>query len=85
MTDSSPDGVRSKAILLKTATPDFLEFIGNGKRYAVPPYQRHYSWDEENWDGLWNDILALVIIKKINDLAQSGIDADAHRQRSAAL
>ena len=111
MTDSSPDSNRSKAILLKTATPDFLEFIGNGKRYAVPPYQRDYSWDEENWDDLWNDIqaqaadassrhymgaivvqaksdreflvidgqqrlatlsiLALVLIKKLNDLSQA--------------
>jgi hypothetical protein len=48
-----------KAILLKTATPDFLEFVGNGKLYAVPPYQRDYSWEEEHWDDLWNDILAL--------------------------
>jgi hypothetical protein len=125
MTDSSPNGVRSKAILLKTATPDFLEFIGNGKRYAVPPYQRDYSWDEEHWDDLWNDILAqaadassrhymgaivvqaksdreflvidgqqrlatlsilaLVIIKKLNELVLAGIDADDNRQRSAAL
>jgi len=60
MSDQSEAAIRSgKAILLKTATPDFLEFVGNGKRYAVPPYQRDYSWDEEHWDDLWNDILAL--------------------------
>ncbi len=33
--------------------------MGNGKRYAIPPYQRDYSWCEEHWDDLWNDILAL--------------------------
>lgn len=56
-----PDGTprSSRAILLKTATPDFLEFVGNGKRYAVPAYQRDYSWDDEHWDDLWNDILSL--------------------------
>lgn len=60
MNSDSEKAARSgRAILLKTATPDFLEFVGNGKRYAVPSYQRDYSWDEEHWDDLWNDILAL--------------------------
>ncbi len=60
MNDPSEAGYRAdRAIQLKTATPDFLEFVGNGKRYAVPPYQRDYSWDEEHWDDLWNDILVL--------------------------
>ena len=59
MSDSQATTSRTgRSILLKTATPDFLEVVGNGKRYAVPPYQRDYSWDEENWDDLWNDILA---------------------------
>lgn len=30
--------------------------IGNGKSYRVPPYQRDYSWDREDWEDLWNDI-----------------------------
>ena len=59
MSDSQATTSRTgRSILLRTATPDFLEVVGNGKRYAVPPYQRDYSWDEENWDDLWNDILA---------------------------
>ena len=57
--DSEKAARSGRAILLKTATPDFLEFVGNGKRYAVPSYQQDYSWDEEHWDDLWNDILAL--------------------------
>ena len=56
---NEPTGRTSKSILLKTATPDFLEFVGNGKKNAIPPYQRDYSWGEEHWDDLWNDILAL--------------------------
>lgn len=44
---------------LNTATINFLELIGNGKTYKVPPYQRDYAWTEAEWDDLWNDILEL--------------------------
>jgi len=114
-----------KSILLRTATPDFLEFVGNGKRYSVPPYQRDYSWDDEHWDDLWNDILALtedpgsrhymgaivvqaksdreflvidgqqrlatlsilalVIIGKLKQLAESGVDPESNLERSVGL
>lgn len=47
------------ATMLNTRTVSFLELIGNGKHYRVPPYQRDYSWTEEQWEDLWNDILAL--------------------------
>ncbi len=44
---------------LNTVTVNFLELIGNGKAYKVPPYQRDYAWMEAEWDDLWNDILEL--------------------------
>ena len=44
---------------LNTRTINYLELIGNGKSYRVPPYQRDYSWSEEEWDDLWNDIVEL--------------------------
>lgn len=47
------------ATMLNTRTISFLELIGNGKHYRVPPYQRDYSWTEEQWEDLWNDMLAL--------------------------
>jgi len=28
----------------------------SGKVFRVPDYQRNYSWDEDNWEDLWNDI-----------------------------
>ena len=46
----------AKRDLFETARVLFLELIGNGKRYRVPPYQRDYSWGEEQWEDLWNDI-----------------------------
>lgn len=30
--------------------------IGNGKSYQVPIYQRDYSWNNDDWEDLWNDI-----------------------------
>jgi uncharacterized protein DUF262/uncharacterized protein DUF1524 len=45
--------------LLNTRTANFLDLLGNGKSYRVPPYQRDYSWEEEQWEDLWNDIIAL--------------------------
>lgn len=45
--------------LLETNTVSFSELLGNGRLYQVPPYQRDYSWREENWEDLWNDILDL--------------------------
>ena len=48
-----------KTNLLNTRTTNFLELVGNGRFYRVPPYQRDYSWTEEQWEDLWNDILEL--------------------------
>lgn len=45
--------------LLDTKTLSFNEIIGNGKIYKVPPYQRDYSWEEDNWEDLWTDILSI--------------------------
>lgn len=45
--------------LLKQAQPTFGELAGNGKNYEVPPFQRDYSWDKEEWEDLWLDLLAL--------------------------
>ena len=45
--------------LLDTRTNNFGGLIGNGKIYRVPIFQRDYAWQEENWEDLWQDILAL--------------------------
>ncbi len=45
--------------ILATQTVNYLELIGNGKIYKVPPYQRNYSWTEEQWEDLWNDLFEL--------------------------
>ncbi len=30
--------------------------FSNGNRYFVPKFQRDYSWEEEQWNDLWDDI-----------------------------
>lgn len=41
-----------------TAKPVTLaEVLSNGKRYIVPPFQRDYAWDTDEWSELWADIL----------------------------
>lgn len=115
----------AKSIHLETRTSNFLELLGNGKRYRVPPYQRDYSWTEENWDDLWSDIqtvhpnasdrhymgtlvietqndrdyvvidgqqrlatlsiLALVIIRRLMDLAAAGVESEDNRERAESL
>ncbi|MCM1982506.1 DUF262 domain-containing protein [Lyngbya confervoides] len=45
--------------LLDTRTTSFGDLIGNGKIYRVPLFQRDYSWKEENWEDLWQDILII--------------------------
>lgn len=49
----------AKTILLETRTVNFLELVGNGKSFRVPAYQRDYSWQEEQWEDLWNDLAEL--------------------------
>ena len=49
----------AKSNVLNTNTINYLDLIGNGKRYRVPPYQRDYSWSEEQWEDLWNDLMEL--------------------------
>ena len=31
-------------------TITYSDLMGNEKIYYVPPYQRDYSWEEEEWD-----------------------------------
>jgi hypothetical protein len=50
----------AKTNLLNTRTANLQELIGNGKIFRVPPFQRDYSWHEEHWEDLWNDIQALI-------------------------
>lgn len=42
--------------LLGTNTVNLKAIFGGSNIYRVPIFQRDYSWDEDHWDDLWNDI-----------------------------
>ncbi len=44
---------------LEARSVSYLELIGNGRSFSVPPAQRDYSWNVEQWGDLWSDILNL--------------------------
>ena len=52
--------------LLETSTVSLSDVIGNSKTYTVPPYQRDYSWKKDQWEDLWNDIIAIESIGKVH-------------------
>lgn len=41
---------------MDTKTVNLNDILGNGKIYRVPQFQRDYSWEQDNWEDLWNDI-----------------------------
>ena len=43
-----------------TTNSTFRQLFGNGLSYRVPPFQRDYSWTEDEWDDLWQDIVGLL-------------------------
>jgi len=47
------------AKLLKQEQPTFGSLVGNGRTFEVPAFQRDYSWDKEEWEDLWLDLMAI--------------------------
>ncbi len=43
-----------------TSNLTFRKLMGNGLAYRVPMFQRDYSWTEQEWDDLWQDIVAML-------------------------
>jgi hypothetical protein len=43
-----------------THNDTFRKLMGNGLSYVVPRFQRDYSWDSEQWEELWVDLVATI-------------------------
>ena len=43
-----------------TVTGNFSSIISNSRRFFVPKFQRDYSWNNEQWDDLWQDIETMI-------------------------
>ena len=48
------------AMNFNTSNNTLRQLLGNGLMYRVPPFQRDYSWTPNEWDDLWQDIVALM-------------------------
>ena len=44
---------------LSTSSESFRQLLSSDRNYVVPPFQRDYSWEEEQWQDLWHDLVAL--------------------------
>lgn len=43
-----------------TRNDTYRKLMGNGLTYRIPPFQRDYSWTEEEWEDLWMDLLGTL-------------------------
>ena len=43
-----------------TITDNFSSILSNNRYFIVPKFQRDYSWESEQWDDLWQDILTML-------------------------
>lgn len=114
------------AVNFNTSNQTLRQLLGNGLTYRVPRFQRDYSWTQDEWEDLWQDIketirpggepahymgylvlqsqdnrsfdvidgqqrlttlslLALAVLKCLQELADSGVDTDDNRRRVEQL
>lgn len=114
------------AINFATANQTLRQLLGNGLTYHVPQFQRDYSWTQDDWENLWQDIqetlrpggepahymgylvlqsqdarsfavidgqqrlttlslLALAVLKNLQELADAGTDSENNRRRMEQL
>ncbi|AUX17391.1 DUF262 domain-containing protein [Flavobacterium columnare] len=45
--------------LMTPSTSSLSGLMGNGLRFEIPKFQRDYSWEAEQWDDLWLDLISL--------------------------
>jgi len=52
--------IRTVAATVMKPDQTTLDRLLSGKVLRIPEYQRDYSWEEQNWEPLWNDIIAVT-------------------------
>ncbi len=60
MNELSPINKAQKKIdknLFESVPVDIGTLLGNGQKFNVPIFQRNYTWDKDNWQELWDNIL----------------------------
>ncbi|MGH8581488.1 MAG: DUF262 domain-containing protein [Gammaproteobacteria bacterium] len=49
------------ALNFNTSNQTLRQIFGNGLTYQVPRFQRDYSWEQDQWDDLWQDAQEVLI------------------------
>lgn len=49
---------------MDTGLTNLKDLVIGDRTFQIPIYQRNYSWEEKQWDDLWNDLLYLKADKK---------------------
>jgi uncharacterized protein with ParB-like and HNH nuclease domain len=44
---------------MKASETSLRNLLEGGKQFQIPLFQRPYSWKEENWETLWEDLMSL--------------------------
>lgn len=70
----------ARSTLLNTDTEDLKELLSNGKSYEVPPYQRDYSWKQEHWEDLWEDLLSIENTKEDHYMGALVLESGERKQ-----
>ncbi len=70
----------ARSTLLNTDTEDLKELLSNGKSYSVPPYQRDYSWKEEHWEDLWEDLTTIEANREDHYMGAIVLESGARKQ-----
>jgi len=47
------------AIIMKALETSLRNLLEGTKQFQIPLFQRPYSWNQENWQALWEDLLSL--------------------------
>jgi hypothetical protein len=70
----------ARSALLNTDTEDLKELLSNGKSYTVPPYQRDYSWKQEHWEDLWEDLATVEINREDHYMGAIVLESGERKQ-----
>ena len=60
----------------------FKDLLNQNTQYVVPLYQRTYSWDEKQWEQLWDDIIDIYTLSSPrNHLSRVNVCVNEIRRR----
>jgi uncharacterized protein with ParB-like and HNH nuclease domain len=66
--------------LMTPSTTSLSGLLGNGVKYKVPVFQRDYSWKNDNWTDLWEDIKIVLSTGKDHYMGAVVLQKEGEKQ-----